>query len=152
MTEDIVTSMSLPLDGDGFLRRECPTCEREFKWLVTDETETAAIPDGGYYCPYCAVQAGSDSWFTKAQRELAEGTLAHEVLGPRMDELLGGLAGDSGSLSVKVSRTSKPDPPTPLQEPEDMRRVDFGCHPEEPAKVSKDWSRRVHCMICATPA
>ena len=24
--------VSFPLDSDGFIRRECPHCEREFKW------------------------------------------------------------------------------------------------------------------------
>jgi hypothetical protein len=32
-------SMSFPLDSDGFLRRVCPSCEREFKWLPTPEGE-----------------------------------------------------------------------------------------------------------------
>ncbi len=32
MTDDKVSfGMTIPLDSDGFLRRECPTCEREFK-------------------------------------------------------------------------------------------------------------------------
>ena len=30
-------AMSSPLDSDGFLYRECPICEREFKWLHTPE-------------------------------------------------------------------------------------------------------------------
>ena len=38
--------MSLPLDSDGFLRRQCPACEREFKWLHAESegaTEAAGI-------------------------------------------------------------------------------------------------------------
>jgi hypothetical protein len=37
MSDEVQLSMSLPLDGDGFLRRECPTCEREFKWLPSPD-------------------------------------------------------------------------------------------------------------------
>jgi hypothetical protein len=58
--------MSLPLDSDGFLRRQCPTCERELKWLAKEEEgeDPLTEPEGGYFCPYCAIQAPSDSWWT----------------------------------------------------------------------------------------
>lgn len=39
MSDEVQLSMSLPLDGDGFLRRECPTCEREFKWVPSPDPE-----------------------------------------------------------------------------------------------------------------
>jgi len=39
MSDEAELSMSIPLDEDGFLRRECPTCEREFKLFVPDEDE-----------------------------------------------------------------------------------------------------------------
>jgi hypothetical protein len=66
MSDEVQLSMSLPLDGDGFLRRECATCEREFKWLPSpDQLEegngesraaaTDAQPPDAYYCPYCTV-------------------------------------------------------------------------------------------------
>lgn len=70
MSDEVQLSMSLPLDGDGFLRRECPTCEREFKWLPSpDQLEegngesraaaTDAEPPEAYYCPYCATRRRS---------------------------------------------------------------------------------------------
>ena len=39
--------VSLPLDSDGFLRRECPHCMQEFKWHhgpANEEAETANEP------------------------------------------------------------------------------------------------------------
>ncbi|HEV7751795.1 MAG TPA: hypothetical protein VGO71_09640, partial [Baekduia sp.] len=61
----------MPLDSDGFLRRECPTCEREFKVFVHqvagEEADAQGPQPGGYYCPYCAIQADANAWFTKAQ-------------------------------------------------------------------------------------
>jgi hypothetical protein len=39
------------------------------------------------------------------------------------------------------------DPP-PLQEPDDMKVIEFSCHPEAPVKVAEEWSRTVHCPIC----
>lgn len=41
---DMSVSMSLPLDEDRFLRRECPNCERQFKWWHTpDEVNVADV-------------------------------------------------------------------------------------------------------------
>jgi hypothetical protein len=36
---EISIPMSLPLDTDGFLRRECPNCERQFKSRPTQSSE-----------------------------------------------------------------------------------------------------------------
>ncbi|MGB2874754.1 MAG: EamA family transporter [Gaiellaceae bacterium] len=36
----------------------------------------------------------------------------------------------------------------PLAEPDDMKRVDFACHPTEPVKVREDWKDPVHCLVC----
>ena len=57
MNEDVTLGVSLPLDSEGFLRRECPTCEREFKWLpnLDENEETEPTAGGGYFCPYCGV-------------------------------------------------------------------------------------------------
>lgn len=44
--------VDMPLDDDGFLRRECPTCERQFKWRPGSEenVEDVKAPEM-YYCP-----------------------------------------------------------------------------------------------------
>ncbi len=55
----------------------------------------------------------------------------------------GGLLGIRAEVSMEG-----PDAPPELEEPDDMRRVDFPCHPAEPAKVLDDWDREVHCLIC----
>lgn len=139
MSDDEVTlEMVMPLDSDGFLRRECPTCEREFKWLPSPEDGTGApVMDGGYFCPYCGIQAEPNSWLTHVQVELAQSMLAKHVLGPALK---------------KSGFTYKPPPPTdPLTEVDDMTRVDFECHPSEPVKVSEDWTRPVRCLICGQP-
>jgi hypothetical protein len=89
MSDDEVTlEMSMPLDSDGFLRRGCPTCEREFKWLYTPEQEGTAAPvsSGGYFCPYCGVQAETNTWLTQAQAELAQNIVATQVVGPMLNK------------------------------------------------------------------
>ena len=42
MNDEIRVPVSLPLDSDGFLRRECPTCEREYKWFSHQEGDPNA--------------------------------------------------------------------------------------------------------------
>lgn len=158
MTDDQVTlGMSVPLDADGFMRRECPTCEREFKWLadVDGDVDPAETPDGGYYCPYCAVQAPSGSWFTRAQIELAENVVAREVVAPMLKDFsrrMNNAGRRSGGLVRVSGRYDTPDVMDPLTEADDMNRIDFACHPVEPVKVLDDWDGPVHCLICGDTA
>jgi hypothetical protein len=155
MSEEISLSMSLPLDSDGFLHRECPTCEREFKWLASqDDEEGTPAPNGGYFCPYCAIQAPPNAWHTKPQIEMAEAIAAREVLGPEIKNLaqsIGAVGKGSGGLIRATLDYELPDEPEPLTEDDDMRRVDFACHPEEPLKVLEDWWKPVHCLLCGSP-
>jgi hypothetical protein len=140
MSDDRVSfGMTIPLDSDGFLRRQCPTCEREFKWRPTtgeggEEGEPAR--DGGYFCPYCGVQAPADAWLTEAQRALAENIIATEVIGPMVS---------------KLGTYRGPEKLDPLTEVDDMTRIDFPCHPSEPLKVQGDWRKAPCCLICGTP-
>jgi hypothetical protein len=88
MSDKFSIPMSLPVDSDGFLRREwreCPTCEREMRWLVAPPDEDAVPdPEGGFYCPYCGVQAPPEGWWTKAQLQFASETAAAEVVAPKL--------------------------------------------------------------------
>src|SRR4051794_306969 len=129
-------SFSVPLDDDGFLRRECPACEREFKWRPTPEGESGEpAPDDGYACPYCVLRAPSDHWWTKDQLEYAQALAAREILGPELKGLERRADPDAFiSFDVTVDLPPEPDP---LDEPNDMRRVDFACHPNEPVKVAE---------------
>ncbi len=147
----------MPLDNEGFLRRECPTCEREFKWLPAtgdDADDAVPPPDGGYFCPYCVIQAPGDAWFTQAQLDLAQNVLTREVVDPMLSDFsrrLGRAGGGSGLFRVTASHR-RTDALDPLTESDDMTRVDFACHPGEPVKVLDNWDRAVHCLVCGTPA
>lgn len=158
MSDEAELSVSLPLDSDGFLRRECPTCEREFKWLNGSEDEAAEseqAADGGYYCPYCAIQAPEGSWLTKPQVALIENAVSREIVGPALEDLgrsLRGISRSSGGLVNAEFQAETPDEMDPLTEPDDMRRVDFDCHPREPVKVLEEWERPVHCLLCGQPS
>lgn len=151
--DDQTIEMSVPLDDDGFLRRACPTCEREFKWFNSAEGEGEPVPIGGYFCPYCRVQAPDGSWFTEEQVELGKNRVARDILGPEFEKMARDLKRSSRgsfiSLDVKYDVPAEMDP---LVEPNDMRRVDFACHPKEPVKVLDEWTRPVHCLICSQPS
>src|SRR6266511_1656028 len=97
MSDEVHLSMSLPLDGDGFLRRERPTCEREFKWLPSPDPEAdedavadiagAAEAPESYFCPYCAVTAPTDAWLTKAQVAVVDEVIQREFIDPELGKL-----------------------------------------------------------------
>jgi len=153
---EIELSMALPLDSDGFLRRECPTCEREFKWLpAQDDAEATPPPDGGYFCPHCGIQAQPDAWHTKAQVAAIEALLQRDVVDPALEGFardLRRIEPESGGLIKVTTRRDPVEEPEPLTEADDMRRVDFACHPEEPVKVAEDWPREVRCLVCGRAA
>lgn len=145
--------MRVPLDTDGFLRRECPTCEREFKVFIQQEegeqADAQSAPPGGYYCPYCAIHADPSAWFTKTQLDAAKSKLMDEFVGPMLDEFKRSVEG-SPLVSANVNQAA--DPISELTESDDMHRVDFACHSETPVKVSDDHAGPVHCMICGQTA
>lgn len=152
--------MTLPLDADGFLRRECPTCEREFKWLsspASDASDTEAQHAVGirYYCPYCGVQAPDSAWHTKAQIASARAIVMRVLVVPQLDELerkldlLNRSPGGLIKLSAKLER-DEPEPQPTLVETDDMRRTCATCHPAQPVKVLDDWTGTLFCLICGS--
>lgn len=157
MSDSVEIPMTLPLDADGFLRRECPTCEREFKWLPSPENEQSPTPEGGYYCPYCAIQGPADSWWTKPQLEHVKSLAYSEIVAPELKKFADDLARHKPTTGSGIGITfdmEAPDvvDPEPLEEPDDMVRVDFECHPREPVKVIEAWSAPAHCLLCGQPA
>lgn len=145
---EIELSISLPLDSEGFLRRACPSCGREFKWKASSEDdETTPSPKGGYSCPYCGQQASPDVWWTAAQIEVATAHAYREVVSPELHKLADSMGQSSGGLLNFEVEVTEPQNSPDLEEPDDMRRVNFDCH-REPVKVSEEWQEAVHCPIC----
>lgn len=149
MDDEISIPMTIPLDGDGFIRRECPTCEREFKWFSHSEGDPDAEPANQYFCPLCGVAAGVNEWWTQAQLAHAQG-----VVGPEMDRLFQDAIGDAfkgnKGIDFKPNRdfTLGIETPEPLFEPDDMVIVEPPCHPNEPIKVPEEATGQVHCLVC----
>ena len=149
---EIELSVSFPLDSHGFLRRACPACSREFKWLSVEGEAKFSSPEH-YFCPYCGTSATPDEWFTLEQQAYIETAVFDEVVGPSLENLTESLqqvnrsSGGLLELSVSVDPPERRQAP-PVYEPDDMRQVVFPCHPEEPIKVDEAWGRPVHCLSC----
>jgi hypothetical protein len=144
---DVIGTISMPLDSDGFLRRECPHCTREFKWIHSESQSTTEMEPDGYHCPYCNGQS-IDGWWTRSQLAAIEDETAYYAQS-RIHEMFKGLERQS-SKSVRIEAGSAPmrrNRP-PLTEPDDMTRIDFACHPGEPVKVLEGWTDPTHCLVC----
>lgn len=141
-------SVNLNLD-QGFLRRTCPNCRQDFKWLQSEGGQ-AAYPDAGmYYCPYCGLQA--DGWFTDAQLEyLQQEALgsANEMIRDSLRDLERAAKQSGGLIDVTITEPPGRSSSGPPMEPNDMVRVEPPCHPLEPLKVGEDWKQPLHCLIC----
>lgn len=129
-----------------------PNLRHEFKCLVTEKAaEATPAVAGGYFCPYCAVQAPTDAWWTTAQLGLAQATIQREVIAPELRKLKRDVERANprnGFIQMSVEISDEPDRRA-LSESNDMRRADFTCHPHDPIKVLESWKHPVSCMICA---
>jgi hypothetical protein len=140
--------VSFDPDADGFLRRECPHCEREFKWFAgetTDRPDDFEDPDA-YYCPYCGQEAQHDAWFTQRQLEHAEEVAtaaAYELASTELEDAFRGVR----NVTYKSDSSVEP-PPVAFVDPPDMLMVASPCHPFEPIKVTEDWASPLHCLVC----
>ena len=83
---EISLSLQLPLDKDGFLRRECPHCEQQFKQWRSTHDEIQESPEE-YYCPYCYASADADRWYTAQQIEYIQQQAMAEIVGPSLFRL-----------------------------------------------------------------
>ncbi|WEV71906.1 hypothetical protein [Bifidobacterium sp. ESL0790] len=140
--------IQFPLDDDGFLHRECPNCEQEFKWFPTDDDSYGVEQ---YFCPRCGKAAGLNEWRTPAQIEYVKG-----VIGPSLDKLVNNSLVDmfksASNHNIKFEKTGDftfgIPTPSPLNEPNDMVIVESPCHPDEPIKIPADATKHIFCLIC----
>ncbi|SRR6266545_2923871 len=143
--------IELPLDSQGFLRRECPICGREFKWHhgPTEGVPVDETPPESYYCPYCGEPSPADEWWTREQVEAIQQTALREAMPQLEHELREAVKplNRSGFLKADV-KGSPVNPPSPLFEPDDMTAVASPCHPYEPVKISSVWPEPLHCLVC----
>jgi sarcosine oxidase delta subunit len=121
-TDDgFTTGVSIPLDEDGYLGRECPACEGPFK-IHGDDYE--ALPeDLVLTCPYCGHEEDHSSFLTSAQVKRIEAAAhgiaeqyVHDVLSDMFGKTFGGPRRRSrrGSF-ISVETSYKPGRPPPIK-------------------------------------
>lgn len=160
--------IEFPLDN-GYFRRECPLCMREFKVLLTDDelgqdmakredpTDVQDDQESSIgsesemsHCPYCGQTANSDSWWTQQQLEHLEAVAlsdANSILNKELIEPMKRLSG--GLIKVTASRLPTRQP-VQLLETDDMRIVDLHCCGRK-LKVLDDHVGTVYCFFCGFP-
>lgn len=116
--------MSLRLDDDGLLRKECPFCEQQFKIFPEDELSFKEK----YYCPMCGLSTSSDQFFTKDQITKAI-DLSSNFMVDQINKGFGKVKNNfrgSKNVSFQFKPLPKKEPKT-LVEISDFEHLIFSC-------------------------
>ena len=129
--------IEIPVDDEGYVRRQCPQCEREFKLIYQSGDNSASDVESPLelYCPYCGLSSPTDQFWTNAQVETFQAVAGKYML----DDL------KQRGFAVSIN-----PPPPPLAEPNDMNAVASPCHAEEPVKIYEYWDQPIHCPMCGS--
>ncbi|MEH0441562.1 hypothetical protein QBA74_39815 [Streptomyces scabiei] len=108
--------ISIPLDEDGFLGRQCPACSLLFRM---DAQQYEALPDDlTLWCVYCGHHAEHSEFVTAQQRERlmqAVGDLGMQIVSRELNRAFSGLSRRSSRGSgVSITYRSQPYYPRPL--------------------------------------
>jgi len=141
--------VSLPLDDDGYISRECPYCKMRFK-VHKDDFDGEKFPEE-IYCPYCGQSASKDEFWTSEQIKYFQDMVMCKVVAPELDEFdnnLKGLNISSGLLDLKVS-IDREETTMPVA-PEEMGRMNL--HEQTCCKtvikVETTLDKGFYCLIC----
>lgn len=72
----------LPTDENGYIGRECPSCEQYFK--VKPGT---GLPITYYICPYCGHKDEDNKFYTKSQIEYIQSYITKKIFEPLINDL-----------------------------------------------------------------
>lgn len=162
-------------DRDGFLRRTCPGCGRDFKTTINEaelshllhaEVERVGREMGlplaedesvkeevVLICPYCDHCANANEMLPEELVDYLKRQLYREIVLPMLDNTFGGLADSfKGGGFVKLEYSRGPLPPRPIHgpEPADMKIVSLLCCGER-VKISETWNLMDTCPYCGEP-
>ena len=176
---EIKINISLPLDDDGFFRRQCPFCCREFKVLLEKEElddfvlkgidsfmieQQEKDVDSGmneyseteFTCPYCEQCAPHDSWWTQEQhdyiRVYVENIAAKIINEKLIRPLKREFSGSrSGPISINFKgEEMKQKEPWISPEPNDLEIFNLPCCNRK-LKIQEDWKKEIYCFFCGFP-
>lgn len=144
---NVIKEASFPTDEDGFFRRECPYCKRQFK-IYKDDYELLQN-ESDYYCPYCGQAADVDKWWTQEQVDYIEQIATNFAI----EEINKGFILPmkkkfSGSEIIKFEGKEL-EKNTEIIQPEgnDLKLYHLKCC-EKNIKIEEDWEKEVYCYFC----
>jgi hypothetical protein len=141
--------VSLPLDDDGFMSRECPYCKMRFKINKEDfEGDTLSTE---IYCPYCGQSADKDEFWTSEQIKFFEEMAIYKLVNPEIDDLFNGLkrmTKNSGPIKIEF-RDKRQESRVPIA-PEEIANMKF--HKKNccdiTIKIDEEWNKKIYCISC----
>jgi hypothetical protein len=161
----VIYLVELPRDAGGFVRRECPRCQCDFKTrprahdacilqrrlasLFPFENAHESfdeVPDG--WCLYCGHRAAGDEWLTPAQQAHVEDVArawANHVRYEQLAYVSRTLGHNPRPTFVSVKPRALPEPLPP--EADDLRLLPLVCCGEE-VKAHEDWGGPIFCPRC----
>jgi hypothetical protein len=159
--------ISLPVDSQGFVRRECPHCRRQFKvrggptdgatvqrylgrHLLFENHHEIARDDCELYCVYCGKSAPTDEWCTPQQRawmEKVADVLSKEIRYETLQAPMRNLSLNPGVTFVAVPPAERL--PEMRVESDDLRRGSFFCCVED-VKIETHWVQPSFCPGCGS--
>ncbi|HDG96652.1 MAG TPA: hypothetical protein ENG73_00545 [Desulfobacterales bacterium] len=176
---EIKMNLSFSLDDDGFFRRECPFCRKEFKILL-EKDELADLAQKGidsfmiepeeeavdldkstrseteFTCPYCGEQASSDSWWTQEQLAYI-GIVVKNIVAKMVNEHLvrpikkGFGKPTRGIVSIRFKgKEMEQQEPWISPEVNDMEAFELPCC-QRKIKIEENWTNVIHCFFCGFP-
>lgn len=177
--QDTSLALRVSTDADGFLRRACPSCGREFKTDV-DEADLAGLlgpavarigaqigeisaeidegpPEEKIRCPFCQHRSGASEFLTDDLVAYLRSIVMREIVIPRMNKMFGDIADNfarpprDSLLSLRFEHDTAIRPPRPIHgpEPRDMKIVRLLCCGRR-LKVPERWYDVAICPYCET--
>lgn len=176
---EIKINLSFPLDNDGFFRRECPFCYKEFKILLEKEELTDITQKGidsfmiemkekatdlddiehsetEFTCPYCGQRASKDNWWTQGQLAYV-GIIAKNIMIKKVNEnFIRPLKktfnkSSSDMFSIRFDgKEIKQQEPCISPEINDMEIFNLSCC-QRKIKIEKNWNDIIYCFFCGFP-
>ncbi|MEU1163333.1 hypothetical protein ABZ372_22745 [Streptomyces sp. NPDC005921] len=118
--DNIMLGVSLPLDEDGYLGRQCPQCSLSFR--MNGEDYKTLPDDTDLWCVYCGHQTHHSLFVTTQQQARmmrVAADIGTQIVNQSMGKIFGRMARgrssrDGFSISVSVSYKEKPFYPRPL--------------------------------------
>jgi uncharacterized Zn-finger protein len=165
----ITKHVPFPLDEEGFFRRACPLCSREFKVLLkpdelgqlqqlnylvdgeeSEEKTDEEDDEKHYFCPYCGQRSPHDEWWTEEQRAYIH-VIVSNIAATLLNEHFVRPLRSMNSDFIKITSNEMPQKEAWISpEASDLTRFDLPCCVRS-LKIAEEWTQEVHCFFCGFP-